>query len=77
MRMSNFSIKIFVLHIIIFILPLHGYALEKSTHEAINEYVAQNTIAGFSLARLPLLKNNCNIFKLLYRQPLHKSLLLF
>jgi hypothetical protein len=48
MRMLNFSIKIFVLHIIIFILPLHGYALEKATHEVINEYIAENLINGFS-----------------------------
>lgn len=48
MRMPNFSIKIFVLHIIIFILPLHGYALEKATHEVINEYIAEHLIDGFS-----------------------------
>jgi hypothetical protein len=49
MRVAKCLLKLFVIHIILFIFFLHSYALEKPTHEAINEYIAENIINEFSL----------------------------
>ena len=51
MRIIKYLLKIFVIQIIIAIYPLHGHALEKSTHGAMNRYIAENTVRAFSLDR--------------------------
>ena len=40
---------IFVTVVIMFSLVSFCYALETDTHEVINEYIARNTLNGFSL----------------------------
>lgn len=49
MRMIKSILKILVVQIIIAIFSLNSYALDKPTHEAINEYIAKHTIQDFSL----------------------------
>ena len=47
---TKYLLKTFVFHLIIAIVfSLHSFALEKPTHEAINEYIGEHTIQGFSL----------------------------
>ncbi len=48
MRVAKCLLKLFVIHIILFIFSLNSSALEKPTHKVINEYIAENTINEFS-----------------------------
>lgn len=48
MRIIKYLSNIFIVSIIIFIFSLNSYALEKKSHTAINEYIAENTINSFS-----------------------------
>jgi hypothetical protein len=48
MKIRKYILKLFVVPIIVCIFPLHGYALSKPTHSAINQHIAQNVIADFS-----------------------------
>ena len=41
--------QIFIIYIIVSIFCVQSYALEKESHKAINEYIAKNTLNGFSL----------------------------
>jgi hypothetical protein len=41
--------QILIAYIVVSIFCLHSYALEKESHKAINEYIARNTLNGFSL----------------------------
>lgn len=49
MKIQKYMLTIFTVQIVIAVLSLHSYALEKVTHYAVNEHIAKNTIQGFSL----------------------------
>jgi len=49
MRIRRCLLIILVAQVVISIFYSHSYALDKPTHEAINEYIAENTIGSFSL----------------------------
>lgn len=42
MKIAKYLTKLFVIQIILLIFSLYGYAFEKPTHFAINEYIAKN-----------------------------------
>jgi hypothetical protein len=52
---------ILILSLIFILCPLPSYSLEKATHRAINQYITENTINGFSLSTF--LKNNLGFDK--------------
>ena len=49
MKIPKYMLTIFTVQIVIAVLSLHSYALEKVTHYALNEHIAKNTMQGFSL----------------------------
>ncbi len=49
MRIAKFMLGMLIVQTVIAVFPLTIYAFEKDTHKAINEYISQNIIQGFSL----------------------------